>query len=122
MIHLWATWVRTMHIQSAASKISKPSVRGKECANLFKHNPFMDLYLINAATDAKRQPCLDMIEASIWYLSVARVQVGSRKDGVILELSSSKRSVGEPLFLDPTFGTGSRESMGSCLRHFVPLG
>ena len=75
----------------------------------------MDLYLINAATDAKRQPCLDMIEASIWYLSVARVQVGSRKDGVILELSSSRRSVGEPLFLDPTFGTGSRESMGSCL-------
>ena len=59
-----------------------------------------------------------MIEASIWYLSVARVQVGSRKDGVILELSSSKRSVGEPLFLDPTFGTGSRESMGSCLRLF----
>ena len=27
----------------------------KECANLFKHKPFMDLYLINAATDAKRQ-------------------------------------------------------------------
>ncbi len=76
----------------------------------------MDLYLINAATDAKRQPCLDMIEASIWYLSVARVQVGSRKDGVILEqscstLSSSKRSEGDPLFLDPTFGRESSEGI-----------
>ena len=47
-----------------------------------------------------------------------RSESTSRKDGVILELSSSKRSVGEPLFLDSTFGTGSRESIGSCLRHF----
>ena len=36
----------------------------KECANLFKHKPFMDLYLINAATDAKRQPCFRITEAN----------------------------------------------------------
>ena len=36
----------------------------KECANLFKHKPFMDLYLINAATDAKRQPCFHITEAN----------------------------------------------------------
>ena len=34
----------------------------------------MDLYLINAATDAKRQTCFDMTEVSIWYLSEAKVQ------------------------------------------------
>ena len=34
----------------------------------------MDLYLINAATDAKRQTCFDMTEVSIWYLSKAKVQ------------------------------------------------
>ena len=34
----------------------------KECANLSKHKPFMDLYLINAATDAKRQIYLLMTE------------------------------------------------------------
>ncbi len=41
--------------------------------NLFKHKPFMVLYLINAATDAKRQPCLDMTEASIWDLSYTKL-------------------------------------------------
>ena len=29
----------------------------------------MDLYLINAATDAKRQTCFDMTEVSIWFLN-----------------------------------------------------
>ena len=36
----------------------------------------MDLYLINAAKDAKRQPCLNMTEASIWDLSEAIIQLG----------------------------------------------
>ena len=34
----------------------------------------MDLYLINAATDAKRQACLGMTEISIWDKSEAIVQ------------------------------------------------
>ena len=36
----------------------------------------MDLYLINVATDAKRQPCLNMTEASIWDYSEAIIQLG----------------------------------------------
>ena len=48
--------------------------RGQECANLIKHKPFMDLYLINAATDAKRQPCLDMTETRIWDWNEVTIQ------------------------------------------------
>ena len=56
----------------------------------------MVLYLINAATDAKRQPCLDMTEASIWDLSEAKVQVDSRKlevCSVILTIDGRKDPV-----------------------------
>ena len=40
----------------------------------------MDLYLINAATDAKRQTCFDMTEISICYLNEVKVQRLETKD------------------------------------------